>query len=88
MEQTEFRDAVEQIAEQFRKLLQLQVPGNVQHGSERGALVEKILDILSPQLDREPLVTAAQHIELHSAIARFAANLRIRSPESDSLSPV
>ena len=39
---------------------------------QRGALVEEILAILSPQLDREPLVTADQLVELYAAIAHFA----------------
>jgi hypothetical protein len=38
----------------------------------RVALIEQILEILSPQLDRQPLVTAAQHIELQTAVAIFA----------------
>jgi hypothetical protein len=38
----------------------------------RAELVERILEILSPQLDREPVATVAQHIELLSAIAQFA----------------
>ncbi len=38
----------------------------------RAELVDRILEILSPQLEREPIVTVAQHIELQAAIAHFA----------------
>jgi hypothetical protein len=38
----------------------------------RAELVEQILEILAPQLDPEPLVSTAQHLELHAAIAGFA----------------
>ena len=38
----------------------------------RAELVERILEILSPQLDREPVASVAQHIELLVAIAHFA----------------
>ena len=38
----------------------------------RSALIEPILEILSPQLDRQPLVTADQHIELQTAVTVFA----------------
>jgi hypothetical protein len=39
---------------------------------QRAALIEQVLEILSPQLDRQPLVTVAQHIELQTAVAVFA----------------
>jgi hypothetical protein len=39
---------------------------------QRAELVEQILAILSPQLEREPVVTVSQHIELHAIIAQFA----------------
>jgi len=38
----------------------------------RSELVERILEILSPQLDREPVATVSQHRELQAAIAHFA----------------
>jgi len=38
----------------------------------RAELVDQILEILSPQLEREPVVTVAQHRELHTTIAQFA----------------
>jgi hypothetical protein len=38
----------------------------------RAELVEQILDILEPQLNRQPVVTTAQHVALHAAIAGFA----------------
>jgi len=38
----------------------------------RAELVEIILDILEPQLNRQAVVTTAQHVALHAAIAGFA----------------
>jgi hypothetical protein len=38
----------------------------------RAELVEQILEILAPQLERQPIVTVAQHIELQAAIAHYA----------------
>jgi hypothetical protein len=42
----------------------------------RAELVDRILEILGPQLEREPIVTVAQHIELQAAIAHFADDRR------------
>jgi len=42
----------------------------------RTELLDRVLEILRPQLDGQPVVTAEQREELDAAIALFTAELR------------